>query len=89
MPGRVVFDEERCKGCELCTTVCPRKIIMMKETRNAQGYRPATVLEMEKCTGCAVCAQMCPDVVIEVWREAAPPAGGAQAGAGAAEGRDS
>ena len=25
--ARVIFDEERCKGCELCTTVCPKGIV--------------------------------------------------------------
>ncbi len=68
MPGKVVFDERRCKGCELCVLVCPRKIITMKETRNERGYRPATVVDMDKCTACAICAQMCPDAVIEVFR---------------------
>jgi len=70
VPGRVVFNQERCKGCELCTTVCPPKIVVMQETRNSHGYRPATVLDMAKCTGCALCAQVCPDVVIEVYRTA-------------------
>lgn len=26
---KVVFDIERCKGCELCTTVCPRGIVII------------------------------------------------------------
>lgn len=68
MPGKVVFDERRCKGCELCVQVCPRKIISMKESRNERGYRPATVVDMDKCTACAICAHMCPDAVIEVFR---------------------
>ncbi len=64
---RVIFDEERCKGCELCTLVCPKKIVVMASDRmNKKGYRPATVYEMDKCIGCAFCARMCPDVVIEV-----------------------
>ncbi len=65
---RVIFDEERCKGCELCTTVCPRNIIFMAERINTQGYHPATVKseDQEKCTSCALCARMCPDTVITV-----------------------
>jgi 2-oxoglutarate ferredoxin oxidoreductase subunit delta len=67
--AKVTFDENRCKGCELCTTVCPTKIVVMdKEKINVKGYHPATVREMEKCTGCASCARMCPDVVITVER---------------------
>jgi 2-oxoglutarate ferredoxin oxidoreductase subunit delta len=65
--ARVIFDEERCKGCELCTTVCPKGIVKMARERiNSKGYHPATVIEMDKCIGCAFCARICPDVVIEV-----------------------
>ncbi|MBM7582209.1 MAG: 2-oxoglutarate ferredoxin oxidoreductase subunit delta [Clostridiales bacterium] len=65
--ARVIFDEERCKGCELCTTVCPKGIVVMARDRmNSKGYHPATVIEMDKCIGCAFCARICPDVVIEV-----------------------
>jgi len=64
---KVTFNEDLCKGCELCTIVCPRKIVVMDTERiNIKGYHPATVKEMEKCTGCAFCARMCPDCVIEV-----------------------
>lgn len=66
---RVVFNEERCKGCELCTTVCPRKIIFMADRLNKQGFHPATVEEQDKCTSCAICARICPDMVIEVYKE--------------------
>jgi len=69
MAGRVIFDENKCKGCELCTTVCPVKIVTMDRERiNVKGYHPATVKEMEKCTGCSSCAKICPDVVIKVER---------------------
>jgi 2-oxoglutarate ferredoxin oxidoreductase subunit delta len=44
--GKVTFDEDRCKGCELCVTVCPVKIIKMDKSRmNAKGYHPATIYE--------------------------------------------
>jgi 2-oxoglutarate ferredoxin oxidoreductase subunit delta len=69
MAGRVSFDENKCKGCELCTTVCPVKIVVMdKERINVKGYHPATVKEMDKCTACSSCAKICPDVVIRVER---------------------
>jgi len=65
--AKVVFDEERCKGCELCTTVCPKGIVIMAKDRiNKKGYHPATVKNMDLCIGCAFCARICPDVVIEV-----------------------
>lgn len=67
--AKVTFNEERCKGCELCTTVCPKQIIhMAKDRLNSKGFPPAEVLEMDKCIGCAFCATMCPDCVITVER---------------------
>ena len=68
--SRIAIDEARCKGCQLCTTVCPEKIIRVSKRMNAQGYK---VVEPDpdlaaKCTGCTACAQMCPDVAITVWR---------------------
>ncbi len=69
MAGKVIFDENRCKGCELCTTACPLKLVVMDENRiNARGYHPATVHDKERCTGCASCARICPDVAIRVER---------------------
>lgn len=67
MAGKVTFDENRCKGCELCTTVCPVKIVIMdKDKINIKGYHPATVKDMEKCIACGSCAKICPDSVITV-----------------------
>ncbi|HHV96383.1 MAG TPA: 4Fe-4S dicluster domain-containing protein [Clostridiaceae bacterium] len=65
--ARVIFDEERCKGCKLCVSVCPKSIVVVKEDKlNTKGYHPAGVNEMDKCIGCAFCAIMCPDCAIEV-----------------------
>jgi len=65
--ARVIFDEERCKGCKLCVSVCPKGIVVVREDKlNAKGYHPAGVNDMEKCIGCAFCAIMCPDCAIEV-----------------------
>ncbi|MDD2504298.1 MAG: 4Fe-4S dicluster domain-containing protein, partial [Clostridia bacterium] len=55
--ARVTFDEDRCKGCELCVSVCPKHVVHMTKDRiNKKGYHPATVDEMDKCIGCAFCA---------------------------------
>lgn len=65
--AKVTFRVDRCKGCGLCLTVCPKKIIILdKETLNQKGFHPAGVTDMEKCIGCAMCATICPDLVIKV-----------------------
>ena len=67
--AKVSFNEDKCKGCGLCVTACPKGIVALeKEKINAKGYHPAAVKEMEKCIGCASCALMCPDTVITVER---------------------
>lgn len=67
MSAKVTFDTNRCKGCELCTTVCPKHIVVIDTaTTNRKGYHPATVKEMDQCIGCASCARICPDSVITV-----------------------
>ncbi|MFR8331041.1 MAG: 4Fe-4S binding protein [Oscillospiraceae bacterium] len=44
MAGTVTFRRDRCKGCELCTLVCPKHIIIMDQSStNRKGYHPATV----------------------------------------------
>lgn len=76
MKGRIEIDRERCKGCGLCMTVCPKKKIEISVKLNSKGYYPAefpgdTLSDSDKtgCTGCALCAIICPDVAIEVYRE--------------------
>lgn len=65
--AKVMFDENSCKGCGLCTSVCPKKIIAMAKDRlNAKGFHPAEVVDVDKCIGCKFCATICPDVVITV-----------------------
>ena len=68
--GTVVIDVDRCKGCELCTTMCPQSILQMsREGFNARGYRPVKLVDPEgRCTGCTLCALICPDVVLTVYR---------------------
>lgn len=68
--NKVTFDKDLCKGCGLCVTVCPKKIIALDaDTLNKKGYHPAGVKEMDKCIACAMCATICPDVVIKVEKD--------------------
>jgi 2-oxoglutarate ferredoxin oxidoreductase subunit delta len=65
----VVFEEDLCKGCELCVFVCPAKILKLDTTRvNRRGYHPAILYNPMECSGCAACAKFCPDSVITVRR---------------------
>ncbi len=68
--NRVIIRVDTCKGCGLCMTACPQKILRLATDKlNAKGYHPAEVTDMTKCKGCALCALMCPDVAIKVEKE--------------------
>ncbi len=66
--GKIEIDQTRCKGCGLCTTVCPAHVISLSDNFNNQGYTPAFVVSPEKCTGCSLCAELCPDVAIVAFK---------------------
>jgi 2-oxoglutarate ferredoxin oxidoreductase subunit delta len=68
MAGRIVIDTERCKGCGLCVTICPKKSIAISAESNKNGYFPAQAKHTD-CTGCAQCAIICPEGIIEVFRD--------------------
>ena len=67
MTAKVTFDSDRCKGCELCTYVCPKHIVAIDTgTINRKGYHPAAVTDIAQCIACASCAKICPDSIITV-----------------------
>ena len=68
--NKVTFVTDRCKGCGLCVTACPKKILALDlETVNKKGYHPAGVTDISLCIACASCARICPDSVITVEKE--------------------
>ena len=64
---KVTFNEDLCKGCGLCVSVCPKKILRLAAHRmNDKGYNPAEVTDEAACIGCAMCGIICPDSAIAV-----------------------
>ena len=67
--AKLTFQTDRCKGCGLCVTACPKGLIAIaKDKINLKGHHQAEITDQEKCIGCAFCATMCPDCIIEVER---------------------
>ncbi|MBA4388330.1 MAG: tungsten formylmethanofuran dehydrogenase [Verrucomicrobia bacterium] len=62
----VRIDKERCKGCELCVSVCKTSVLVMSRELNAKAYHFAAVTQPDACTGCRRCALICPDAAIEI-----------------------
>jgi len=62
----VVIHKERCKGCEYCSSLCPKEVIHMSEDLNTKGYHFAIMGDAEECSGCRFCALMCPEIAIRI-----------------------
>lgn len=65
----VSVEARRCKSCELCIPVCPKKIMLISDRKNELGFRVAACRDLKTCTGCLACAQVCPEVAIEIVQE--------------------
>jgi 2-oxoglutarate ferredoxin oxidoreductase subunit delta len=79
---KLVIDENRCKGCNLCTMVCPYKIFRPGKKQNPRGVVIPELDRPERCancrlqplygrTLCGVCQMICPDQAIR-WEEEKP-----------------
>lgn len=65
----IVLHFERCKGCLLCTTVCPEGLLAPSQDFNSKGYKVVQQeAGSEECKGCAFCAEICPDYAITVYK---------------------
>lgn len=68
MAGHININVDRCKGCSLCVSVCPPKILSIGQLVNAKGHYAVQMTETGCCIGCAFCALICPDLALEVYR---------------------
>lgn len=68
MTAKLIFDRDRCKGCELCIAACPKQVLILDTNKNKKGYYPSAAADLESCIACANCAKICPDSVISVWK---------------------
>ena len=61
--NKVVINRDWCKGCNICVTFCPKKVLELDEKDKS------TVLRPELCIGCKLCELLCPDLAITVLAE--------------------
>lgn len=70
MAIHLTFNQDRCKGCELCVSVCSKHILTLdKNITNVKGYHPAACTDESQCVGCASCAKICPDSIITIKKD--------------------
>ena len=65
---KIVIEEDRCKGCQLCVQFCPPKVLAMSSRLNSKGFYTVELIDEGRCTSCAACVLVCPDVVITVFK---------------------
>ncbi|HJJ55889.1 MAG TPA: ferredoxin family protein [Methanocorpusculum sp.] len=73
---KIVIDEHRCKGCNLCVKMCPAKIFQEGTNINTRGYVVPLPNQPERCMNnvhsqtktdlqrCGICKLICPDQAI-------------------------
>lgn len=68
--GKIVVNEDFCKGCTLCINACSQHLLRTAEHVSKTSYHPAEFIDPEgRCTGCSLCALVCPDAAIQVYKE--------------------
>ncbi len=66
---KVIINEERCKSCGLCISVCPKGVLRISEKLNLTGYHPVELFDNDGCISCGFCYLICPDAaIVEVRR---------------------
>jgi 2-oxoglutarate ferredoxin oxidoreductase subunit delta len=66
--AKISINKERCKGCLLCISFCPRGLITKGKGLNRRGWGFAEFKDTGECLGCLKCAVICPDCCIEVYK---------------------
>ena len=59
---RVVIDKNACKGCKICSKICPTNAILMKYDNRGELYAE---IDYKKCIFCNKCVVACPYSVVQ------------------------
>ncbi len=65
-PHEIDIRHEWCKGCDICSRVCPEYCLEL----DVDGK--LAVVNAKACTGCRLCELLCPDFAIEIHPPPAP-----------------
>ncbi|RQD85129.1 MAG: 4Fe-4S dicluster domain-containing protein [Methanocalculus sp. MSAO_Arc2] len=79
---KLVIDDTRCKGCNICVLVCPYTIFQEGKRPNERGIFVPELDRPQRCTNCrlshlygrrlcGICQMICPDQAIN-WVPEAP-----------------
>lgn len=60
---RVFIDKNKCKGCRICSKICPTGAITMKCDNNGELF---STIDYKKCIYCNKCVTACPYSVVDI-----------------------
>ncbi|MDP2940584.1 MAG: 4Fe-4S binding protein [Candidatus Omnitrophota bacterium] len=67
--AKLKINKNRCKGCLLCITYCPKGLLKKSQSLNKLGIQPVIfVAGRDSCIGCSFCAIICPECCIEIFK---------------------
>jgi 2-oxoglutarate ferredoxin oxidoreductase subunit delta len=66
VPGKILIDKERCKGCGYCVEYCPRDVLKTTNEISPKGYLLVAAEDESKCVACGFCEAICPEFAIKV-----------------------
>lgn len=64
--ANITIDKACCKGCNICISVCPKKVFSKSKVRNNYGTAMPAASKPKNCILCRMCERMCPDGAINV-----------------------
>ena len=62
----VCIEDQVCKGCGICVSTCPKKVLAISARRNAKGANVVEQTDPQNCVKCKTCQDVCPDLAIWV-----------------------
>lgn len=65
----ITIDKACCKGCDICISICPKKVFTRSKNRNKYGTNMPEAANEKECVQCGMCERMCPDGAIDVTGE--------------------
>ncbi len=63
---KISVDKARCKGCNICISICPKQVFVKSIKRGDYGANIPEAKNQDKCIECRMCERMCPDGAIDV-----------------------
>ncbi len=64
--GQVYLIATRCKGCNICISLCPRGVLQSSSLTNEKGYHLPEIIPAKEsdCVHCEFCTMVCPEFAI-------------------------